>query len=53
MTVQLTNIVNNARRGKPQRQHGSCPDHRHPTLVVYFLPGSYFVRGIAVGAVKG
>jgi glucose/mannose transport system permease protein len=24
-----------------------------PTLIVYFLSGRYFVRGIAAGAVKG
>ncbi len=54
MTVQLNNIVVNA--------HGTVEYNVNmaatiltalPPLVVYFVSGRYFVRGIASGAVKG
>lgn len=54
MTVQLTNIVNNARgAATPNINMAAALITAMPTLVVYFLSGRYFVRGIAAGAVKG
>jgi len=54
MTVQLTNIVNNARgAANPNINMAAALITAIPTLVVYFLSGRYFVRGIAAGAVKG
>jgi glucose/mannose transport system permease protein len=54
MTVQLTNIVNNARGSvSPNVNMAAAVITAIPTLVVYFLSGRYFVRGIAAGAVKG
>jgi glucose/mannose transport system permease protein len=54
MTVQLTNIVNNARGAAfPNVNMAAALITAIPTLVVYFLSGRYFVRGIAAGAVKG
>ncbi len=54
MTVQLTNIVNNARgAANPNVNMAAALITAIPTLVVYFLSGRYFVRGIAAGAVKG
>lgn len=54
MTVQLTNIVNNARGSvAPNVNMAAAVITAIPTLVVYFLSGRYFVRGIAAGAVKG
>lgn len=54
MTVQLNNIVNSAQGGKAYNVDmaatiltGLVP------LVIYFVSGKYFVRGIAAGAVKG
>lgn len=54
MTVQLNNIVNSVQGVKEYNVNmaatiitGLVP------LVVYFLSGRYFVRGIAAGAVKG
>lgn len=54
MTVQLNNIVN-SKQGVTEYNvnmaatilTGAVP------LIVYFLSGKYFVRGIAAGAVKG
>ncbi|CAN7413017.1 carbohydrate ABC transporter permease [Mesorhizobium sp. LjRoot246] len=54
MTVQLTNIVNNARgSASPNVNMAAAIITAIPTLIVYFLSGRYFVRGIAAGAVKG
>ncbi|RAZ72364.1 carbohydrate ABC transporter permease [Mesorhizobium atlanticum] len=54
MTVQLTNIVSNARgAANPNVNMAAALITAIPTLVVYFLSGRYFVRGIAAGAVKG
>lgn len=54
MTVQLTNIVGNARgASNPNVNMAAALITAIPTLVVYFLSGRYFVRGIAAGAVKG
>jgi glucose/mannose transport system permease protein len=54
MTVQLTNIVNNARgSASPNVNMAAAVITAIPTLIVYFLSGRYFVRGIAAGAVKG
>jgi glucose/mannose transport system permease protein len=54
MTVQLTNIVNNSRgAASPNINMAAALITAIPTLVVYFLSGRYFVRGIAAGAVKG
>ncbi len=54
MTVQLTNIVNNARgAANPNINMAAALITAIPTLVVYFVSGRYFVRGIAAGAVKG
>ncbi len=54
MTVQLTNIVNNARgAATPNINMAAALITAIPTLIVYFLSGRYFVRGIAAGAVKG
>lgn len=54
MTVQLTNIVNNSRgAANPNVNMAAALITAIPTLVVYFLSGRYFVRGIAAGAVKG
>jgi len=54
MTVQLTNIVSNARgAASPNVNMAAALITAIPTLVVYFLSGRYFVRGIAAGAVKG
>ena len=55
MTVQLNNIVNSTQGVKRiQRQHGrDHPDRRCVPLIVYFVSGKLFVRGIAAGAVKG
>ncbi len=54
MTVQLNNIVNATQGVKEYNVNmaatlltGAVP------LVIYFLSGKYFVRGIAAGAVKG
>lgn len=54
MTVQLNNIVNSATGGKAYNVDmaatiltGLVP------LIIYFVSGKYFVRGIAAGAVKG
>jgi glucose/mannose transport system permease protein len=54
MTVQLNNIVNATQGVKEYNVNmaatiltGAVP------LIVYFLSGKYFVRGIAAGAVKG
>jgi glucose/mannose transport system permease protein len=54
MTVQLNNIVNATQGVKEYNVNmaatiltGAVP------LLVYFLSGKYFVRGIAAGAVKG
>jgi len=53
MTVQLTNIVSNARgAASPNVNMAAALITAIPTLVVYFLSGRYFVRGIAAGAVK-
>lgn len=54
MTVQLTNIV-----GSVTGEHAFNVDMAAtmltalPPLIVYFLAGRYFVRGITAGAVKG
>ncbi|WP_091582468.1 carbohydrate ABC transporter permease [Mesorhizobium qingshengii] len=54
MTVQLTNIVNNSRGAAfPNVNMAAALITAIPTLLVYFLSGRYFVRGIAAGAVKG
>ena len=54
MTVQLTNIVNNSRgAATPNINMAAALITAIPTLIVYFLSGRYFVRGIAAGAVKG
>lgn len=54
MTVQLTNIVNNARgTANPNVNMAAALITAIPTLFGYFLSGRYFVRGIAAGAVKG
>ncbi|MDX3925771.1 MAG: carbohydrate ABC transporter permease [Shinella sp.] len=54
MTVQLTNIVNNARgSASPNVNMAAALITAIPPLIVYFLSGRYFVRGIAAGAVKG
>jgi len=54
MTVQLTNIANNARgAANPNINMAAALITAIPTLLVYFLSGRYFVRGIAAGAVKG
>lgn len=54
MTVQLTNIVNNTRgAANPNINMAAALITAIPTLIVYFLSGRYFVRGIAAGAVKG
>lgn len=54
MTVQLTNIVGNARgTATPNVNMAAALITAIPTLLVYFLSGRYFVRGIAAGAVKG
>lgn len=54
MTVQLTNIVSNARgAASPNVNMAAALITAIPTLLVYFLSGRYFVRGIAAGAVKG
>jgi glucose/mannose transport system permease protein len=54
MTVQLNNIVNSTQGIKEYNVNmaatiltGAVP------LIVYFVSGKYFVRGIAAGAVKG
>ena len=54
MTVQLNNIVNTTQGVKEYNVNmaatiltGAVP------LIIYFLSGKYFVRGIAAGAVKG
>ena len=54
MTVQLNNIVNSTQGVKEYNVNmaatiltGTVP------LLIYFLSGKYFVRGIAAGAVKG
>ena len=54
MTVQLNNIVNSVQGGKEYNVNmaatiltGIVP------LVIYFISGKLFVRGIAAGAVKG
>ncbi len=54
MTVQLNNIVNSTQGVKEYNVNmaatiltGAVP------LLIYFLSGKYFVRGIAAGAVKG
>jgi glucose/mannose transport system permease protein len=54
MTVQLNNIVNSVQGVKEYNVNmaatiltGAVP------LIIYFLSGKYFVRGIAAGAVKG
>lgn len=54
MTVQLANIVGNTRgAANPNVNMAAALITAIPTLVVYFLSGRYFVRGIAAGAVKG
>jgi glucose/mannose transport system permease protein len=54
MTVQLTNIVGNSRgAANPNVNMAAALITAFPTLIVYFLSGRYFVRGIASGAVKG
>jgi glucose/mannose transport system permease protein len=54
MTVQLANIVGNTRgAATPNVNMAAALITAIPTLVVYFLSGRYFVRGIAAGAVKG
>jgi glucose/mannose transport system permease protein len=54
MTVQLTNIVNNYRgAAEPNVNMAAALLAAIPTLIVYFVSGRYFVRGIATGAVKG
>lgn len=54
MTVQLTNIVNNSRgAAEPNVNMAAALLAAIPTLIVYFVSGRYFVRGIATGAVKG
>ena len=54
MTVQLNNIVNTTQGVKEYNVNmaatiltGAVP------LIIYFISGKYFVRGIAAGAVKG
>ena len=54
MTVQLINIVNNTQgAANPNVNMAAALITAIPTLVIYFLSGRYFVRGIAAGAVKG
>lgn len=54
MTVELINIVNNTRgAASPNVNMAAALITAIPTLVVYFLSGRYFARGIAAGAVKG
>jgi glucose/mannose transport system permease protein len=54
MTIQLTNIVNNSRGvATPNINMAAAIITAIPTLLLYFLSGRYFVRGIAAGAVKG
>lgn len=54
MTVQLNNIVSNTRGAAILNVNMAASLLTAlPALVVYFLSGRYFVRGIAAGAVKG
>ncbi|MGO4566358.1 carbohydrate ABC transporter permease [Rhizobium sp. 2YAF20] len=54
MTVQLNNLVNNARGEVAINVNMAATVLTAiPTLIVYLLSGRYFVRGIASGAVKG
>ena len=54
MTVQLNNIVNAVQGVKEYNVNMAATVLTAlPPLLVYFLSGRYFVRGIAAGAVKG
>jgi glucose/mannose transport system permease protein len=54
MTVQLSNIVNTT-NGEPEYNVDMAATllTAIPPLLVYFLSGRFFVRGITAGAVKG
>lgn len=54
MTVQLNNVINTTMGEKPYNIHMAATILTALVpLVVYFVSGRWFVRGIAAGAVKG
>lgn len=54
MTVQLNNVVNTTQGEKPYNIHMAATILTAAVpLVVYFVSGRWFIRGIAAGAVKG
>jgi glucose/mannose transport system permease protein len=54
MTVQLNNIVSNSTGASETNVNmAAAVITAIPPLVIYFVSGRYFVRGVAAGAVKG
>jgi glucose/mannose transport system permease protein len=54
MTVQLNNVVNSTQGEKPYNIHMAATILTAAVpLIVYFVSGRWFIRGIAAGAVKG
>ena len=54
MTVQLNNIVNSAQGVREYNVNMAATILTAAVpLIVYFVSGKWFVRGIAAGAVKG
>jgi glucose/mannose transport system permease protein len=54
MTVQLNNVVNTTQGERPYNIHMAATILTAAVpLVVYFVSGRWFIRGIAAGAVKG
>jgi glucose/mannose transport system permease protein len=54
MTVQLNNVVNSTQGEKPYNIHMAATILTAAVpLLVYFVSGRWFIRGIAAGAVKG
>jgi glucose/mannose transport system permease protein len=54
MTVQLNNVVNTTQGEKPYNIHMAATILTAAVpLIVYFVSGRWFIRGIAAGAVKG
>jgi glucose/mannose transport system permease protein len=54
MTVQLNNVVNTTQGERPYNIHMAATILTAAVpLIVYFVSGRWFIRGIAAGAVKG